>query len=205
MVVKTKPITVNRRYPSAPLVGVGVVVFNQQGEVLLAKRGKPPRAGEWSLPGGLIDLGDSESLMNALEGLHGHDPRGAEVVTLHMLCGHPLPKVAEMLAVSVPTIERDWKNAKAQFNFCAFAIVSYGSAPVPVGDNVNAAFIAAKCAETVALSMSCGSLTFVLLRLMPVKAPAMPLTTANVPAAVRAAAVGLVTPALAKPQPAGSS
>jgi 8-oxo-dGTP diphosphatase len=55
---KTKPITVNRRYPLAPLVGVGVVVFNRQGEVLLIKRGKPPRAGEWSIPGGLIDLGE---------------------------------------------------------------------------------------------------------------------------------------------------
>jgi len=55
---KTKPITVSRRYPAAPLVGVGVVVFNGQGEVLLAQRGKPPRAGEWSLPGGLLDLGE---------------------------------------------------------------------------------------------------------------------------------------------------
>jgi 8-oxo-dGTP diphosphatase len=55
---KTKPIALSRRYPAAPLVGVGVVVFNRQGEVLLAKRGKPPRAGEWSLPGGLIDLGE---------------------------------------------------------------------------------------------------------------------------------------------------
>lgn len=55
---RTKPIAVNRRYPAAPLVGVGVVVLNAQGEVLLVKRGKPPRAGEWSLPGGLIDLGE---------------------------------------------------------------------------------------------------------------------------------------------------
>lgn len=55
---QTKPIAVNRRYPAAPLVGVGVVVFNHQGEVLLVKRGKPPRAGEWSIPGGLIDLGE---------------------------------------------------------------------------------------------------------------------------------------------------
>lgn len=55
---KTKPISVNRRYPAAPLVGVGVVVLNEQGEVLLVKRGKPPRSGEWSLPGGLIDLGE---------------------------------------------------------------------------------------------------------------------------------------------------
>lgn len=55
---KTKPITVSRHYPAAPLVGVGVVVLNEQGEVLLAQRGKPPRAGEWSIPGGLIDLGE---------------------------------------------------------------------------------------------------------------------------------------------------
>jgi mutator protein MutT len=55
---QTEPIRANRRYPVAPLVGVGVVVFNAQGEVLLARRGNPPRQGEWSLPGGLIDLGE---------------------------------------------------------------------------------------------------------------------------------------------------
>jgi 8-oxo-dGTP diphosphatase len=55
---RTKPIPANRRYPTAPLVGVGVVVLNVQGDILLVKRGKPPRAGEWSLPGGLIDLGE---------------------------------------------------------------------------------------------------------------------------------------------------
>jgi len=55
---KTEPIRVERRYPLAPLVGVGVVVFNAQGEVLLVQRGHPPRQGEWSLPGGLIDLGE---------------------------------------------------------------------------------------------------------------------------------------------------
>jgi ADP-ribose pyrophosphatase YjhB (NUDIX family) len=54
----TTPITASRRYPQAPLVGVGVAVFNTQGEVLLVQRGKPPRVGQWSLPGGLIDLGE---------------------------------------------------------------------------------------------------------------------------------------------------
>lgn len=58
MTIKPEPIRVERRYPPAPLVGVGVVVFNANGEVLLAQRGKPPRQGEWSLPGGLIDLGE---------------------------------------------------------------------------------------------------------------------------------------------------
>jgi ADP-ribose pyrophosphatase YjhB (NUDIX family) len=55
---KPTPITVSRRYPPAPLVGVGVAVFNDAGQVLLVKRGRPPRAGQWSLPGGLLDLGE---------------------------------------------------------------------------------------------------------------------------------------------------
>ena len=35
-----------------------MAVFNAQGEVLLVQRGRPPRVGQWSLPGGLIDLGE---------------------------------------------------------------------------------------------------------------------------------------------------
>ena len=66
-----------------------------------------------AMRGRLIDLGDSEALLTALDALHQHDPRAAEVVTLHMLCGHSLPTVAAMLEVSVPTAERDWKTAKA--------------------------------------------------------------------------------------------
>jgi 8-oxo-dGTP diphosphatase len=52
------PIAVERHYPPCPLVGVGVVVLNNAGQVLLVKRERPPRQGQWSLPGGLIDLGE---------------------------------------------------------------------------------------------------------------------------------------------------
>ncbi len=55
----TTPITVSRRYPGAPLVGVGVAIYNAQGQVLLVQSGKAPRAGKWGLPGGLIDLGET--------------------------------------------------------------------------------------------------------------------------------------------------
>ncbi|MCL4861784.1 MAG: NUDIX hydrolase [Caldilineaceae bacterium] len=55
---QSQPIALPRRYPLAPLVGVGVAVFNRAGEVLLVKRGRPPRQGQWGLPGGLIDLGE---------------------------------------------------------------------------------------------------------------------------------------------------
>ncbi len=44
-------------YPNRPLIGVGVVVFKGD-RVLLIRRGKPPRQGQWSLPGGRQRLGE---------------------------------------------------------------------------------------------------------------------------------------------------
>ena len=46
-----------REYPAAPLVGVGAVVLDG-GRVLLVQRGRPPARGRWSLPGGLVDVGE---------------------------------------------------------------------------------------------------------------------------------------------------
>jgi ADP-ribose pyrophosphatase YjhB (NUDIX family) len=65
MMPQTTPITASRRYPSAPLVGVGVAIYNDEGQILLVQSAQPPRAGTWGLPGGLIDLG--ESLVAAAE------------------------------------------------------------------------------------------------------------------------------------------
>ncbi|WP_263409696.1 NUDIX hydrolase [Terriglobus tenax] len=48
----------NREYPSAPIVGVGAIVF-QDNNVLLVRRGREPLKGEWSLPGGRLELGES--------------------------------------------------------------------------------------------------------------------------------------------------
>ena len=44
-------------YPNRPLIGVGVIVFKED-RVLLIRRGKPPREGRWSLPGGRQRLGE---------------------------------------------------------------------------------------------------------------------------------------------------
>ena len=51
-------MSVRRRYPDAPLVGAGVVVFDERGRVLLVQRGRPPRAGQWGIPGGMLELGE---------------------------------------------------------------------------------------------------------------------------------------------------
>jgi ADP-ribose pyrophosphatase YjhB (NUDIX family) len=46
-----------REYPDAPRVGVGAVVLDGD-RVLLIRRGRPPAQGQWSLPGGLVRLGE---------------------------------------------------------------------------------------------------------------------------------------------------
>jgi 8-oxo-dGTP diphosphatase len=46
-----------RLYPESPVVGVGAVILHD-GEVLLVRRANPPLQGEWSLPGGALELGE---------------------------------------------------------------------------------------------------------------------------------------------------
>ncbi|MGH7374986.1 MAG: NUDIX domain-containing protein, partial [Candidatus Rokuibacteriota bacterium] len=50
-------MTFAREYPDAPRVGVGAVILDGD-RVLLVKRGQPPSEGKWSIPGGLIHLGE---------------------------------------------------------------------------------------------------------------------------------------------------
>ena len=47
-----------REYSETPLVGVGAVVVDE-GRVLLIRRGTEPLKGHWSLPGGLLEVGES--------------------------------------------------------------------------------------------------------------------------------------------------
>jgi len=47
-----------RKYSQRPLVGVGAVII-ENDEVLLVKRAKEPKANFWTIPGGLIELGET--------------------------------------------------------------------------------------------------------------------------------------------------
>jgi len=49
---------VQREFPQTPLVGVGAVVVHE-GRVLVVRRGHEPLKGHWTLPGGLLELGES--------------------------------------------------------------------------------------------------------------------------------------------------
>jgi len=50
---------VQREFPANPLVGVGAVIVDDRERVLLIQRGTEPMKGRWSIPGGLLDLGET--------------------------------------------------------------------------------------------------------------------------------------------------
>ncbi len=51
-------MTSSREYPGRPVVGIGGVIIDQ-GRTLLIRRGSEPLRGEWSIPGGILEIGES--------------------------------------------------------------------------------------------------------------------------------------------------
>jgi mutator protein MutT len=48
----------SREYPDRPLLGVGALIV-EQNRVLLVRRANPPLQGQWSIPGGLVEVGET--------------------------------------------------------------------------------------------------------------------------------------------------
>ena len=73
-----------RLYPNQPIVGVGAVII-QDGRILLEKRKNEPGKGKWSVPGGLVELGESveQTVVREVEeetGLEVEKPEHIDVV-----------------------------------------------------------------------------------------------------------------------------
>lgn len=47
----------NREYPDRPIVGVGAVIV-EEGRAVVVKRNTEPLKGQWSIPGGMLELGE---------------------------------------------------------------------------------------------------------------------------------------------------
>lgn len=70
-----------RNYPEHPLTGVGAVVI-QNGKILLVKRAFEPGAGKWSVPGGLVEVGEKLSEACARE---AEEETGLKVKVLELI------------------------------------------------------------------------------------------------------------------------
>ena len=109
----------SREYPLRPIVGIGVAVL-RPGEVLLVRRGRPPNAGSWSLPGGGQELGEPAEAAARRELL---EEAGLAVGKLH-------------LAANVDSIHHD-SEGRVRFHytiidFCA----EYTGGDAVAGDDV---------------------------------------------------------------------
>jgi len=73
-----------RQYPKRPVVGVGAVILDGD-KILLEQRKNEPSKGKWSVPGGLVELGESmeEAVIREVKeetGLEVYEPRLVDVV-----------------------------------------------------------------------------------------------------------------------------
>lgn len=128
----------NREYPEHPLVAVGGVVI-ANGRVLLARRGHEPMRGEWSIPGGVLETGEtlSEGVMRELREETGLTVRVIDLIeALDRIL--PEPDVS-----SVPTGNASLPRPKPRYHY---VILDYlceiaGGEPRASGDITELAFI----------------------------------------------------------------
>ncbi len=71
----------SREYPERPVVGVGGVIIDN-GRALLIRRGSEPLRGQWSIPGGTLELGETLQEGTARE---LHEETGLEVRILELI------------------------------------------------------------------------------------------------------------------------
>lgn len=116
----------SREYPDRPLVGIGVVLIKPDS-VLLVRRGKPPAAGAWSVPGGAQKLGETaeEAARRELR-----EETGLEAGAMALAC-------------TVDSIHHD-AAGRVQYHYTIidFAAAWIGGDPCAGGDVTDARFVA---------------------------------------------------------------
>ena len=111
-----------REYPDRPWIGVGVIAFRGD-DVLLVRRGKPPRMGEWSVPGGAQHVGETAEQTARRE---LREEAGIEVGPL-------------VLAVAVDALEKDTAG-RTRFHYTIIDFAGeWASGELIAGDDVTEA------------------------------------------------------------------
>jgi ADP-ribose pyrophosphatase len=112
-------------YPDSPRVAIGGVVF-KDGGVLLVRRGKPPAHGEWAIPGGSVELG--ETLKQAVE-REIHEETGITV------------RAGEVCHI-FDAVKRD-DDRRVQFHYVIIDLMAeyVSGEPIPASDVTEAAWL----------------------------------------------------------------
>jgi 8-oxo-dGTP diphosphatase len=110
-----------REYPARPILGVGAVVVSD-GRALLIKRGNEPAKGVWSIPGGMVEIG--ETIHDAV-GREIREETGLEI------------EVADRLSI----LERVFRDDSGRVRY-HYVLIDYRA--VPVGGTLCAASDAAE-------------------------------------------------------------
>ena len=114
----------SREYPARPLVGIGTVML-RPGAVLLVRRARAPALGQWSIPGGAQELGETAEAAARRELL---EETGLVAGPLH-------------LVANVDSIHAD-ADGRIRFHYTIldFATAWQGGEPTPGDDVSEAAF-----------------------------------------------------------------
>ena len=125
----------SREYPDRPLVGIGTVML-RPGAVLLVRRGRPPAFGEWSIPGGAQELGETAEAAARRE---LREETGLQAGAL-------------ALVANVDSIHRD-EGGRIRFHYTIldFATLWQGGEPVAGSDVSDARFFAFEALDAMGL------------------------------------------------------
>lgn len=124
-----------RAYPARPIVAVGGIVWKGD-DVLLIRRARPPRAGEWSLPGGAQETGETLE-----EALHREirEETGIEM------------QVVSLLTVVDAIFPDEEGRARHHYTLIDYTCLWEAGEPRPGGDEKEALWISPQRLEMLAL------------------------------------------------------
>jgi len=130
----------NRKFPSHPVVGVGAVVLHE-GRLLLIKRGAEPGRGKWSIPGGVVELGENA--------------QDAVVREVKEECGLDIQLVADKPMDVVDRIVRD-EEGRVQYHYVLLQFLARlkGGVLKPASDVLEARWVPLDGVETYDLTES---------------------------------------------------